>query len=196
MTDIQNTDNVLNQYINNILELLNTGNLFADETSNYLGPKSSCIIENNITKGVENTNLNLIELYKLFNQSNCEQKINLKKIQISDNGERSYDVQIFLSLLLNNIETPSLLFLNITKGSDKVQRITRRANKVTNTAHIAYNNLQNNTNNLTPEQLQNIKLDLEKKQKIVEDANLRVQKAINEQINNFWIRKFQLMFLL
>ena len=50
MTDIQNTDNVLNQYINNILELLNTGNLFADETSNYLGPKSSCIIENNITK--------------------------------------------------------------------------------------------------------------------------------------------------
>lgn len=195
MTD--NTSNkVLNDFINNVLYLLNSGKLFADTNSVILGKKSTCIIENNITKGINDNNLNLIELYKLFSLSSSEQKLELKKIQISDNGERSYDVQIFLNLMLNNVETPSLLYLNITKGSDKVQRITRRANKVTNTAKDIYNNLEANKNILTPEQLHNMTLDLEKKKKIVEEANLRVQKAVAEQINNFWIRKFQLMFLL
>tara|TARA_Y100000768_G_scaffold388895_1_gene388423 strand:- start:4345 stop:4932 length:588 start_codon:yes stop_codon:yes gene_type:complete len=195
MTD--NTSNkVLNDFINNVLYLLNSGKLFADTNSVTLGKKSTCIIENNITKGINDNNLNLIELYKLFSLSSSEQKLELKKIQISDNGERSYDVQIFLNLMLNNVETPSLLYLNITKGSDKVQRITRRANKVTNTAKDIYNNLEANKNILTPEQLHNMTLDLEKKKKIVEEANLRVQKAVAEQINNFWIRKFQLMFLL
>ena len=198
MTDITSdiNNNILNDFIKNILQLLNTGKLFADENSSILGPKSTCVIENNITKGVENNNLNLIELYKLFSLSSSEQKLEVKKIQISDNGERSYDIQIFLNLMLNNIETPSLLYLNITKGSDKVQRITRRANKVTNTAKNIYNNLEANKNNLTSEQLHNMTLDLEKKNKIAEEANLRVQKAVAEQINNFWIRKFQLMFLL
>jgi hypothetical protein len=198
MTDITSelNYNILNDFIKNILQLLNTGKLFADENSSILGPKSTCVIENNITKGVEKNNLNLIELYKLFSSSSSEQKLDLKKIQISNNGERSYDIQIFLTLMLNNIETPSSLFLNITKGSDKVQRITRRANKVTNTAKEIHTNLETNKNILTSEQIHNITLDLEKKSKIVEEANLRVQKAIAEQINNFWIRKFQLMFLL
>lgn len=196
MTDITSNNEILNNYINNVLHLLNSGKLFADTDSVILGQKSTCIIENNITKGIDDNNLNLIELYKLFSLSSSEQKLELKKIQISDNGERSYDIQIFLTLMLNNIETPSLLYLNITKGSDKIKRVTHRANKVTNTAKNIYYNLEANKNTLSPEQLHNMTLDLEKKNKIAEEANLRVQKAVAEQINNFWIRKFQLMFLL
>lgn len=195
MTDISSNYNILNEYITNIINLLNTGNLYADNESTNLGPKSSCIIENNVNKGVKNINECLINLYSLFQNSESEQKVDVKKIQISDNGERSFDVQIFILLMLNNIETPAFLFLNITKGSDRVQRVSRRANKVSNTAQEEIEHFERIKNNLSVDEYQKMELKIKEKTEIMMAANMRVQKAINERINNFWVRKFQLMFL-
>ena len=183
-----------------VLDLLKQGKLFADEYSTVMGKKSICIIEEYEAKGIDNINNILNNLYLKMNNNNYIEKIEFHKLKITTNGERSFDILVYCSIYLDEILTPCSIYLNLTQGSSKVQKVTKKMNKASKLASEAqknYNDLQSNIDNLV-ESTEKLKLAEEKlnsRIKIAANTEHRLQKAIEKNITTFWVRKLHMMFL-
>lgn len=196
---VGNTENV-NTLITSVFEKLNNGSLFADKESTIFGSKTSLMINENITKDIESTNLLLTQLYQMMNTTDNPEKIKILQIQSSNNGERSFDVQVIASIFINGENKIASFYINLTQGSNRVNRKEKKYNAKTLEAQKAVQEvelIQSSISELTDatEKLQIATETAEKKMAKVKEAEINLEKAKVDFIENFWIRKFQMILI-
>jgi len=188
-----------------IFEGIKTYSLFADEQSTILGPKTTLMIDATITKGdITRTNDMLKILYSMLQYGEDKRdRIEILKIQSSNNGERSFDVQVFCKMILNGEEKMTSIYINLCQGSNKVKRKENRAKKVTASAEkaimeaqqfVSMDQLVDSTEKLQIA-TEKVAADAKAHEKILaaQAAEQRVEKAKQEKITNYWVPKLQIM---
>ena len=185
-----------------IFEGIKTYSLFADEQSTILGTKTTLMIDDTITKGdITRTNDMLKILYSMLQYGEDKRdRIEIIKIQSSNNGERSFDVQVFCKMILNGEEKMTSIYINLCQGSNKVKRKENRAKKIAASAEKAIAEAQQIESSI--EQLsdatEKLQLATEKAHEKIQEAQAaaqRVEKAKQERIANYWVPKLQIMIL-
>lgn len=185
-----------------IFKGIKTYSLFADEQSTILGPKTSLIINDTATKGdIIKTNEMLSIFYSMLQYGETtKERIEIIKIQSSNNGERSFDVLVFCKMILNGEEKLTSIYINLCQGSNKVKRKENRAKKIAASAEKAIAEAQQielSIDKLT-DITEKLQLATEKAHEKIQEAQAaaqRVEKAKQERINNYWIPKLQIMIL-
>jgi hypothetical protein len=188
--------------IKHIFEGIKTYSLFADEQSTILGPKTSLMIDNTITKGdITKTNELLSILYSMLQYGeDTRERIEIIKIQSSNNGERSFDIQVFCKMILNGEEKRTNIYINLCQGSNKVKRKENRAKKIAASAEKAIaeaQQLESSIEQLT-DATEKLQLATEKAREKIHEAQAaeqRVEKAKQEKIVNYWVPKLQIMII-
>ena len=197
-----------------LLEQFNNCALLADEKSTIFGDKTMLVFDNSnkyfleapdiiITQNIESTNTLLTQLYSLMKNMNTQgDTIQINKINSSNNGERSFDIQVFSNMMMNGENKLVVFYINLTQGSDKTKKKEKKVNKVINKAKelekkkqdlladIELGNLIEST-----EKLKIVNDEFDSIAKSVNMAQHNLEKAIQSKIESFWVRKFQIMFL-
>ena len=188
--------------VRHIFEGIKTYSLFADEQTTILGPKTTLMINDTITKGdITITNDLLKTLYTMQQYGeDTRERIEIIKIQSSNNGERSFDVQVFCKMILNGEEKMASIYINLCQGSNKVKRKENRAKKIAASAEKAIaeaQQLESSIEQLTDatEKLQLATEEAHKKIHEAQAAEQRVEKAKQEKIANYWVPKLQIMII-
>lgn len=197
-----------------LLSQFNSCALLADEKSTIFGDKTMFIFDNSnkyfleapdiiITQNIESTNELLTQLYSLMKNMNTHgDTIQINKINSSNNGERSFDIQVFSNMMMNGENKLVVFYINLTQGSDKTKRKEKKVNKVINRAKELEKKKQDLLADIeigklveSTEQLKIVNDEFDSISKSVNMAQHNLEKAIQSKIESFWVRKFQIMFL-
>lgn len=185
---------------NVVIGKISTFELYADETSTILGEKSMVMIDSNIAKSILKTN-ELLNLFYNEMKNNLTDKtpITINKIQSSNNGERSFDVQVACIIIMNGIERLSCIYINLTQGRNNINKKEKKVNKIKKNMEQAISEIENIQSNMDDiidgaEKLQIANVKVQNKLSEIQKAEERVELAKQEKIDNYWVRKLQIIF--
>ena len=191
-----------------VLEQFNNCSLYADENSTIFGRLTMLVFDNSnkyfpaldnliITRDIINTNSLLSQIYGFMkNLNKHENTIIVNKIISSNNGERSFDIQVFANIMMNGENKSINIYINLTQGSNKVQKKEKIVNKFISKIKEAELKREQIALNMGQENMiENITEEIENLKQSKDLAEENLQQAIRQHIESFWIRKFSIMFL-
>ena len=201
----------INTLTTQLLEKFSSLSLFADEASTIFGNATMLVFDNSIkcfpehndiiiTKNIVDTNNFLNHIYKLMaTETGCPLVIN--KTISSNNGERSFDVQVLAGIVINGENRLVNFYINLTQGSNKVKRKEKKVNKIiakAKQAELEHKQIIENSVEDIISSTEKLKIKSEEVEQLknsILTAQVNLEKAIHQKIESFWVRKFSIMFI-